>query len=387
MRPNDGRLTLLETRMGRIDAARGKPCGKSFIASTYRCHKEKDPKQGTTSAPVLSQAADGGILLDGRPPEKQIGKGFFGDTYLFPLAGGGKAVVKVDRLSNRDPRDENPNPSPEQRIESRRLMVENEVASAKMAGELGISPKVVSGMQTMPDGRFAFAYEYTPGTPFQETHHSYEPTADAQRILGKPENMQRFLHGATEISRKLGDSGLTHDDFHGANLLIQADGTPKLLDWGMSSRGPKGNYYQEASMLYMLAGFVGDRTGMEKNGGRFGKLISEDADEARKRIYEGERASKDFITDLRAERFLALPKIPSEQFRQAVTKANAIHKANKGKPGWTYNDAQAEVGLDGKITATDREEADKRRDDVYGRRGHQAFRRKVDQQLKQLDQV
>jgi hypothetical protein len=383
----DGRLALLETRMARVDAARGKPCGKSFIVSTYRCHKEKGPNQSTKSAPVLTQAADGGILLDGRPPEKQIGKGFFGDTFLFPLAGGGKAVVKVDRISNRDPRDGHPDPSPEDRIKARRLMVENEVASAKLAGELGVSPKLLSEMQKLPDGRFAFAYEFTPGTPFQENHHSYDPTADAQRILGKPENMRRYLYGAAEISRKLGDAGLTHDDFHGANLLIQEDGTPKLLDWGMSSRGPKGNFFQETTMLYMLSTWAGDRRGMEKNGGRTGNAISKVADEAQKSLYDGERASKDFITDLRAERFLELPQIPSDQIRQAMIKANAIHRANKEKPGWTFSDAQAEVGLDGKITAADRKEADKRRDDIYGPRGHRAFRRKVDLLLKQLDQV
>jgi predicted Ser/Thr protein kinase len=197
-------------------------------------------KIAATPAPAglkLGQDEQGRLLVNGRPA-KQLSKGNYGDTYKVDTSDG-PVLVKVDRLQNGDPQEDDPGVSREQQ---RLNMAVREMDNLRRAAALGVGPEPVGEVVKLPaDGRYAIAYKMVDGAPLKASFSSTEPnTSQAVAILSQPGALERLDAGVLRIARAMADAGLEHGDLHGANIVVRPDGSPVLIDWGIGGQDPPG---------------------------------------------------------------------------------------------------------------------------------------------------
>ena len=207
-------------------------------AATAKARAAADRKTAQQAAAgampvVVTQLDNGELRFNGRPAKKALGSGAFGDTWMVDTPAG-PAVVKVDRLTNGDPLDRSH--TPPDRATQRRNMVERERANMERAHALGLGPRPLGPVQRLLDGRLAFAYAMDPGVKLAADHRAMEPTPEAAEVLRQPGALARYAAGVARIARTMADAGFDHGDLHGGNILIGADGTPSLIDWGMAEQ-------------------------------------------------------------------------------------------------------------------------------------------------------
>jgi predicted Ser/Thr protein kinase len=417
-------MNSLEIRLERLDA-RGKPgipCGESFINANDKCHKGK----GATGMPpklaaivkqaqarrreiealnasrrkTLEAGAQGLEItsasedfpeeskapkVQGRLPVKALGSGNFGDTYLFKTKDGTKVVVKVDRLSNQDPKEDGFDvPQKTQRLNA----VTREHAAMHRASELGLGPKPLSNVQKLPDGRLAFAYEFVDGMRLWKDHRSAEPTPEALDLLEQPGFKAKIAASVGKIARIMAESGFEHGDGHGGNILLKQDGTISLIDWGYSSQSKVGSAAEKAQIEARQAWIMGDMFGIngsinmrarnglgEVKGPISGETGSTPLNVFQVKISKALTAEQQVIKDYES----AWKKDPKNIL--SIDKENQLLdeaiRLNREK-GVNFKEAQRIVGIEPLLTPEILSRAAAARDAIFGERQLRTMRRMID---------
>jgi hypothetical protein len=329
------------------------------------------------SSPDSSGNVHGLPTIDGRPPSKRLGGGAYGDTYLFELKDGRRAVVKVDRLTNFDPLADGNSLKPSEN--ERMLMVQRELAMLTTAAAVGVAPRPLStAVSKLPDGRFAFAYEFQPGATLTKDHTTNELTEQAAAILSRPGAMGRYAEGIARLARAMAEAGLEHRDEHGGNLLLLEDGTPQLLDWAMAKDVPT-TAQQQGLTESRLLGVFGDMVGVTRAGpgGRPALAIDDAIKRAYKAQFAGDEELEDWVMQQKKGRD-PTERMSSEEFRERMNLANQIQRQNKGK---RFIWAQIEAGLSPKPPPDVLEQALGAADRAFGPEDLAQMRREIDQHM------
>ena len=363
----------------------GEPCGNGWIPRDKTCRKSgkqaatapKPRKASLPPVPAVSLAPDGSVLINGMPPKKSLGGGAYGDTFM---ADGpdGPVVVKVDRLQNGDPMETNPEVSREQQ---RRNMVERERENMQKAHKLGLASEPIGPVQQLADGRLAFAYRMIPGTKLAVNHRALELTDEAKALLAKPGAMASYAESVRVIARKMADSGFSHGDMHGGNIILGADGSANLVDWGYAAtRTPKNAAQigsEEANALFVLGGGLVNVNSMvdRRAAGRGTKpdiihALHDTAYRAQEAQFAYKKVIDDYNKEWRAD--------PKNHFGLALV---AIREANRlvREEGVDFEEAQRRVGINPQIPPEVEAAAVRERDRIFGLDRLRRFRRAVDQ--------
>ena len=321
-------------------------------------------------------------LVDGFPPQKGLGGGAYGDTYLYNRKDGSQIVVKVDRLQNLDPLEAGFGKG---REDQRLDMVNRERAAMARANELGLGPKPIGEVQKLPDGRLAFAYEFVDGVKLWENHREARMTPEAFELMEKPGMRAKIAAEVGRIARTMADSGFEHGDTHGGNVILGRDGRVTLIDWGYSTQTKVDSPVAKAKIELRAVAILGEMLGVTgaidmragRGGvkdsidfagpiGQFGRLASK-ANEA------GEQVVRDY------ER--AWDKDPANTLEDPGL---ALRRANKLKKelGISYREAEGMVGLEAPLTPEIKARAAAARDAVFGDRQLKLTRRMLDTHFK-----
>ena len=431
--PGPADLDLLVARLQRLDArrvkqapgqlalglevpaGRGVPCGESFIAPEKVCRKGAAAAPPTAAPPApaakgpsprvlaflagaeerkrlreqavaaarekLAGPGGPGLLIElgeggepqigGRGPAKRLGGGAFGDTFLFDLEDGTQAVVKVDRPGNTDPLNRDMQLTGEN---ERMLMAQRELGMLGAAAELGISPRPLSqGVSRLSDGRFAFAYEFAPGSTLCPDHTTNMLTDGAMATLQKPGAMARFAEGLAKIARAAATAGLDHRDEHGGNLLVLEDGTPQLLDWAMARRQPTDPTHQGAIEAGMVRTF-GDIAGVTRIAPGHKPAIAEFLSHAAHDAFRAQYADVDILEEWMMEQ----PDKKEQRTKEKIKMANAIQKAH---PYRNFFWAEVDAGIIPHPDPETMAAAQAAKDKVFGADHLRRMRRTIDQHM------
>ena len=418
------RLDQLEDRLTRLDARRkaspgqlgidlsggstqgagpggGEPCGQSWIDPNKTCHKNGEEgkplhplfqeamarRQANAVAAAAAQAKaaksksapglqlgqdDQGRLLVNGKPAKQLSKGNYGDTFKVDTPDG-PVLVKVDRLNGGDPQEDDPGVSREQQ---RLNMANREHDNLKRAAAIGVGPEPIGEVVKLPaDGRFAIAYRMVEGAPLKASFSSTEPdTAEAAAILAKPGARERLDAGVLRLARVMADAGLEHGDLHGANIVVQPDGSPMLIDWGIGGQDPPGaaaNRAQlEARMLLQMNYYT--QTLNRHGGGP--EEVAEGLAKRMDRSFAAMRAADDlqrkYDTEWEEEN------LSPDDWMPRMREASRLRKQ-----GMSSDAAQRQAGVLPKITPQMKKATDQARNALFGDTDLLEMRRWVDQQV------
>lgn len=422
------RLATLAARLDALQARldKGIPCGKGWIAPGKKCrqasvataapglsrfmqlHQETQARKAAaaeqqaatakaraaadrktaqqaaagTVPVVVTQLDNGELRFNGRPAKKALGSGAFGDTFMVETPSG-PVVVKVDRLTNGDPLDRSH--TPPDRATQRRNMVERERANMERAHALGLGPRPLGPVQKLLDGRLAFAYEMTPGVKLAADHRAMEVTPEAAEVLRQPGARARYAAGVARIARTMADAGFDHGDLHGGNILLGADGTPTLIDWGMAEQRPNTLPHErariEASALAVLGNhLVKINEAIPGRSGRPRRSIDRLLGHAMDMSWRAPKAYKAITDAFDEEQFAAGYDDAVTDPGRRITQANALVKA-----GMDFNDAERQVGLLPPLPDAVRRQAEVARDRVFGKKHLERFRLAVDRHYAALE--
>lgn len=381
----------------------GQPCGDGWIPRDKTCHKSgsqtgkqlhpllqealrrkaeqakaaKAPKPPAAIGPVaVSLAPDGSVLINGKPPKKSLGGGAYGDAFM---ADGpdGPVVVKVDRVTNADPMESNPDVPREQQ---RRNMVERELNNMRKAHELGLASEPLGTVQQLPDGRLAFAYRMIEGVKKAKDHRMMNMTPEATELMAQPGALANYARSVAVIARKMADAGFSHGDMHAGNMILSSDGSLNLVDWGYAAMRRPGSAAaiasEEANTLFILGGGMINVNSMvdRKLTGRGPKpdiiyALNDTISRARDAESAYRRIKSEYTKKWRED-----PANDLENPGKAIREANRLTR----EEGIPYDEAERRVGLEPPISPEVEAAAARERDRIFGSDRLRRFRRAVD---------
>ena len=244
----------------------------------------------------------------------------------------------------------------------------------RMSAELGISPRPLSqGVSRLSDGRFAFAYEFAPGSTLCPDHTTNMLTDGAMATLQKPGAMARFAEGLAKIARAAATAGLDHRDEHGGNLLVLEDGTPQLLDWAMARRQPTDPTHQGAIEAGMVRTF-GDIAGVTRIAPGHKPAIAEFLSHAAHDAFRAQYADVDILEEWMMEQ----PDKKEQRTKEKIKMANAIQKAH---PYRNFFWAEVDAGIIPHPDPETMAAAQAAKDKVFGADHLRRMRRTIDQHM------
>ncbi len=379
----------------------GVKCGDGWISPDKTCRKGKGPqkplhplfqeamerrqaKEAAAAAALakvaqsqspaglqLGQDDQGRLLVNGKPA-KQLSKGNYGDTYKVETPEG-PVLVKVDRLNGGDPQEDDPSVSREQQ---RLNMATRELENLRRAAALGVGPHPIGEVVRLPvDGRYAIAYRMVEGAPLKASFTSTEPdTPEAAAILARPGARERLDAGVLRIARVMADAGLEHGDLHGANIVVQPDGSPMLIDWGIGGQDPPGSAARRAQLEARLLLQMNYYTQTLNRHSPDGKAVAEGLGDRLYQAQEGLRAASDlqmgFDTDWEETN------ITADNFMPRMREASRLRKQ-----GMSSDAAQREAGVLPKITPEMERATAAARDEKFNDADLVEMRQWVDQQV------
>ena len=150
---------------------------------------------------------------------KQIGSGGFGQTYLaedIDLPQRSPCVVKLFQPRTKDP----------EMLKTAKRLFDLE---AEVLYKLGVHPQIPRLLAHFEqDGAFYLVQDYVDGNDLSKelTKGKQMPEAEVIQLLQDILPILQFVHEAKVI----------HRDLKPGNVLITADGTPKLTDFGLAKR-------------------------------------------------------------------------------------------------------------------------------------------------------
>jgi hypothetical protein len=393
----------------------GEPCGNSWISPDKECHKnggtaaaekpasrfmqlakatqerktreaaERQQQQAAAAAMASSspkldlpaQADDKTApLLDGRRPQKGLGGGAYGDTYLYLLKDGRQVVVKVDRLENLDPMETGYGKDQEAQ---RWDMVHREQAAMAKAHELGLAPRPIGDVQKLPDGRLAFAYEFVDGVKLWKDHREARLTPEAFALLERPGVRAKVASEVGRIARAMADSGFEHGDAHGGNVILGKDGSVTLIDWGYSNQSDSSTPRAKAGIEMRTVSILGEQLGVtgpiDMRAGRGGvkDRLSSSILHFQTLISDAHRSGDRVIRDYERD-WDARPENTLEDAGKALLQANRLVKER----GISFREAEGIVGLEAPLTPAIKAKAEAASNAVFGDRQLRLVRRMLD---------
>jgi hypothetical protein len=415
---DDHRLDHVCERIARLDArirqapgqlsldlsgrGKGQPCGQGWISKDKTCQKgkgspkkqlnplfqeakerrereaakeaaaqEKAAKAKSPSGLQLGQDSQGQLLVNGKPA-KRLSQGNYGDTYKVDTPEG-PVLVKVDRLNGGDPQEEDPDVSREQQ---RLNMANRELANLRRAAALGVGPEPIGEVVKLPaDGRFAIAYRMVEGAPLKDSFTSTEPdTPEAAAILAKPGARERLDAGVLRIARVMADAGLDHGDVHGANIVVQPDGSPMLIDWGIGGQDAPGSAAEraqlEARLLLQMNYYTQTLNRHSSTSNRVAEGLAERMDRSTAALRAAGDLQRKYDTEWEEEH------LSPDEWMPRMREASRLRKQ-----GLSNDEAQRQAGVLPKVTPEMKMATDRARDAIFSDADLSEMRRWVDQQV------